>query len=85
MKKILAVVLVLVILGAGAFLGLRLFNTCDSCGESYFGTGYAPNVLYEAFTENTEDICEECAELNHVLEIGLGSKTLDDYKLPLFK
>ena len=85
MKKFLAVVLVLVILGAGVFLGLRLVNKCDACGESYFGTGYEPNVLYEAFTEDTEAICEECAELHHVLEIGLGTKTLDDYKLPLFK
>lgn len=84
MKKFLAVVLVLAILGAGIFFGLKLVNKCDDCGETYFGTGYEPNVLYEAFTEDVEAICEECAELHHVLEIGLGTKTLDDYKLPLF-
>lgn len=80
-KKVVPIVVVVVILLA-VFVP-RLVHECDSCGETFVGTGYEPNIVSELLTDEDQVICEECAELQHALSI-LAGKSLDDFKRGLF-
>lgn len=82
MKKLLKFLLVVLILAALVFLGLRLINTCDGCGETFFGLGYEGNVIDNAVHAEKQVLCEECAELHHALSLTFG-KTLEDFQREL--
>ncbi len=60
----------------------RLVHTCDDCGETFFGTGYRPNVISNVLTDD-QIICENCAARQHAIEIALGY-SLDGFKRGLF-
>ncbi|MBQ2963368.1 MAG: hypothetical protein IJE14_01775 [Clostridia bacterium] len=78
-------VLVIVVL-VGAFVGPKVVHECADCGETFFGAGYEPSEVIEFLEGSKGDdnvICEECAEEQHAIELALG-KTLEDFKLDIF-
>lgn len=60
----------------------RVVHTCDDCGETFFGTGYRPNIISNVLTDD-QIICENCAAKQHAIEIALGYD-LDGFKRGLF-
>lgn len=82
---VLILVLIIVVL-IGVFVGPKVVHECADCGETFFGAGYEPSQLNEWIDDTYEDavICEDCAEEQHSLELALGNKTLEDFKLEIF-
>ncbi len=60
----------------------KVVHKCDHCGKTFFGTGYAPNLISEAFSDE-EIICEDCEKEEYVL-LGVRIKDKEENKLPLF-
>ena len=88
MKKLISLILIIAVIAVAVVFGPKLLHKCDDCGDFFVGTGYEPNlateVIGELTNEKMEIICKDCAEDQHALELGLGLKTLDDFRLPLF-
>lgn len=60
----------------------RVIHTCDDCGQTFFGTGYRPNILADVISDD-QTICKDCAARQHAIEIALGY-SLDGFKKGLF-
>lgn len=84
MKKIIALVLVVVVVVLGIVFVPKLTHTCDSCGEFFVGAGYEPNVLVDYVSETEQIICKECALSQHAFMIQMGGATLDEFKRDIF-
>ena len=82
MKKIIPLILVVVIVVFGVIYGPKLIHKCDDCGETFFGTGYEPNIVSDILSEEEQIICESCAEEQHAAAIAFG-KSLEDFKREL--
>lgn len=79
-------VLIIVVL-VGVFVGPKVIHECAECGETILGAGYEPSKVIEFLEGNDEDdnvICEKCAEEHHALELAVGGKTLEDFKREIF-
>lgn len=83
MKKIIPIILVVVIIVAGFVLVPKVTHTCSDCEEFFVGAGYEPNVVNDLLSEETQIICEECAEKQHAIAIAMG-KSLEEFKLDIF-
>lgn len=83
MGKIISIVLVIAVVIAGIVFVPKLTHTCSDCEEFFVGAGYEPNVINDMLSDETQIICEECAEKQHAIELALG-KSLDDFKLDVF-
>jgi len=81
MKKIIAVILVVILAGAVFVLYPKLVLECDDCHETFFGTGYVPNAIQEWASETEMIICEKCALEQHGFALATG-KTLEEFKRP---
>lgn len=88
MKKssIIAIIVAFVAVAAIAVSAIifvpKLVHTCDDCGETFFGTGYTPNIISNVLTDD-QILCEDCAARQHAIEIALGYN-LDSFKRGLF-
>lgn len=83
MKKLFSLVLIVAVIAAGVVFVPKLVHKCDSCEETFFGAGYEPSAVVDLLSGEEGIICKECAEKQHVLEIGLG-KSVEDFKKDLF-
>lgn len=83
MKKLISLILIVVIIAAGIVFVPKLVHKCDSCDETFFGAGYEPAAVVDLLSDKESVICKECAEKQHIIEIGLG-KSVEDFKKDLF-
>lgn len=83
MKKILKFIVIIAVLAAAIFIGAKLIHKCDDCDKIFIGTGYKANILSDAVSSNDKVICRDCAEIEHIFEIGLG-KNVEDFKRGMF-
>lgn len=79
MKKFGKFLLIVIILAILVLLGLRLVNTCDDCGKTFVGLGYEGNVIDNAVNEQSQVLCQDCAELHHALSL-IGGGSVDAFK-----
>lgn len=87
--RVIAVILVVAILvAAGAVFGPRLLHNCDNCGKFFVGTGYYANFITNTLGGLTgaeeKILCGECAAKEHALAIAAG-QSIQDFKRPLFE
>lgn len=84
MKKIISLVVVVAIIGAGILFVPKIAHTCDDCGKFFLGAGYEPNIVEDLLSSEEQIICKKCAEKQHAISIAMG-KSLDDFKRDLFE
>lgn len=84
MKKIISLVVVVAIIGAGILFVPKIAHTCDDCGKFFLGAGYEPNIVEDLLSSEEQIICKKCAEKQHAISISMG-KSLDDFKRDLFE
>lgn len=82
---IVPILVAIIIVLVGVFVGPKVVHECADCGETFFGAGYEPSKVIEFFENGDEDdvICEKCAEEQHALAIAMGDE-LDDFKKDIF-
>lgn len=83
MKKLLAIVVVLILIVLGVIFVPRLIHVCDDCDTVFVGTGYEPNMVVMAVSDKTEVICKECAKTHHAASLAFG-KSLEEFRKDLF-
>lgn len=86
-RRLVTVLLVVAVLvAAGAFFIPKLTYHCDNCDKFCVGAGYSANILSDAISSISgraaKVLCEDCAAQEHALAIATG-KTIEDFKLPL--
>ena len=84
MKKIISLVVVVAIIGAGILFVPKIAHTCDDCEKFFLGAGYEPNIVEDLLSSEEQIICKKCAEKQHAISIAMG-KSLDDFKRDLFE
>ncbi len=84
MKKIGALIVLVVIVAAGVVFIPRITHNCDDCGRFFIGSGYEPNVVEGLLADEEQTICKGCAEEQHALAILMG-KSVNDFKKDLFE
>lgn len=77
-----AIVIVVVAIIAVLFVSSKVVYKCDKCGKTTFGAGYEPNYWNDKVNDE-QIICKICAEEEHKLEMSLGNKSIDDFKLDI--
>ncbi len=82
---IVPILVAIIIVLVGVFVGPKVVHECADCGETFFGAGYEPSKVIEFLENGDEDdvICEKCAEEQHALAIAMGDE-LDDFKKDIF-
>ena len=83
MKKIISIVVVVLVIVAGIYIGPKVVHKCDSCGKVFFGAGYEPNVISDVLSDTEQIICKECAQEQRGWASAFG-KSLDEYKRSIF-
>lgn len=81
-KVLPAVIITAIVVFALCIFVPKLVHKCDHCGKTFFGTGYAPNIITETFNDE-EIICEDC-ETEEYTAFGIRAGEKEDHKLPLF-
>ncbi len=83
---IVPILVAIIIVLVGVFIGPKVVHECADCGETFFGAGYEPSKVIEFFEGNDDEesvICEKCAEEQHALALAMGDE-LDDFKKEIF-
>ena len=79
-------VAVLLVLALVLILAPCFVHTCDTCGETFFGSGYYSQAeAAEAGVPISDTvICHDCCETEYAQELSGGAYTLDYLARPLF-
>ena len=84
-KKFSAATLIVVVLVTAivVFAGIRLIHKCDDCGKVFIGTGYKPNAVVDAASDQ-RIICKDCAEKQHAIS-GFFGGDIGEYRYGFFE
>jgi len=83
MKKFIAILIVVVLIVLGVIFVPRLIHICDDCDKVFVGTGFEPNIVAVAVSDEAEVVCKECAKTHHAASLAFG-KSLEDFRKDLF-
>lgn len=81
MKKIIKLLVSVLVILVLITYASQFFHVCDGCDSFFIGSGYEPNALADMINAEDELLCKECAEVHHIISLGLG-EDLSEFRKP---